>query len=265
MAMFAVVRQQPVPASLEATWRLVTEAPLVSEWFADCRRLAPGEPFRFDFGDGDFFAGRVMAWEAPHHLALTWRFMDVGPSFTIEYDLEENAGGEDGAGTLVTVHDTGSVTRGEAEGLAEGWTDFLARLAERARTGAPSRYRWSPSIGTAAIVAAPLSSTAAIVGHGDWWRAAFPGADVDVLERGAARIVARVAEPGWHGVTTGAALDLLPHGDATYVGIVHGGWDALPAATQVGERRRYAERWAGALKDLEVSPPQKVAAASPAH
>ena len=82
--MFSVVRQQVVPAPLLATWALVTDARFVSEWFADCERLAPGEPFRLEFGDGDFFAGRVTAWDEPYHLALRWRFMDAGPWFTIE-------------------------------------------------------------------------------------------------------------------------------------------------------------------------------------
>jgi len=139
-----------IAAPREVVWRHLTEPDLVAEWFGDCDALSPDRSFRIDFGDGDFFVGRVAAWEAPGRLELVWKFMALGPEYQITFTLAE-VDGE----TEVAVRDTGALTRAEADGLDEGWRDFLSRLHKRCVTGERARYQWTPSIGLAAVLGVP--------------------------------------------------------------------------------------------------------------
>src|SRR5205823_3337362 len=100
------------------------------------------------FGDGDFFTGIVLNWEAPISLHLSWRFMGVGPEFEVRFSLLSQ-----GEQTEVSVQDHGALTSEEAEGLHQGWEDFLMRLEQVIRTGQNSRYRWTEVISASSFAA----------------------------------------------------------------------------------------------------------------
>ena len=250
--MFTVAQRHPIPGSLPEVWSFLTDPALVREWFADCETLAPGGPVRFDFGDGDFFTGQVRAWDAPRELELSWRFLGIGPTYDISVALREA-----GASTDVIVEDRGARTREEASALKEGWADFLSRLEERVRTGKCSRYRWTPSFGAEAF-AGPSDDVLDRFGSAAWWSKAFPDCEVRSARTGNA-IVACFRDPIWRGIETEAHIEVRPDADATIVRVTHEGFDRLPEADQLRERRRYASRWVTALDEIE----RQSAASSP--
>jgi uncharacterized protein YndB with AHSA1/START domain len=233
-----------VKRSLAQVWNCLTDGRRLTDWFAGSADLRPGTSFRFDFGDGDFFAGEVTRWEEPQRLGLRWRFMGVGPTFDIEIMLEEVAGG-----TEVRVADRGSRTQADADVLRDGWVDFLARLARHAETGEPARYEWSEDINTTAVVARPRAELLELVRGESWWREAFPSPRL-VPDGADAR--AEFDDPRW-GAPTVATVKLVEAPDGTYLDVSHRGWGALPPEIRVAERRRFAELWAQALQRLESS------------
>lgn len=241
----SVTRQLPGPPS--EAWKHLTQGSRLGLWFADSGDLGPGGPFRFDFGDGDFFAGRVTQWQPERSLGLEWKFMGVGPAFQIRFDLQPG-----GAGTEVRVEDVGSRTQAEARSLHEGWTDFLQRLARYDETRANARYEWSPVIGTAAVVAAAPAEVARRLGDPAWWRSAF-GSDPEpaLSSPGELQVAAEFREAAWAGAPTRAVVTVEAAPEGASAGVTHGGWTELPAALQVPERRRYAGLWAEALRRLE--------------
>jgi uncharacterized protein YndB with AHSA1/START domain len=101
-------------------------------WFADAERFGT-DWFEFQFGDGDFFAARVLVLHPPTSLTLNWRFLGVGPTFDIQDQLTAV-----GDSTDVVVTDRGALTEDERRSLCDGWADFLERLDTFSTTG-----RWS--------------------------------------------------------------------------------------------------------------------------
>lgn len=258
-----ITRQLFVDAPLEACQPFVFEPALVREWFADVAgTLAAGEAFRFEFGDGDWFAGVVQASDPPHRLCLTWRFMDVGTESAIELHLRSaaeagatgtagNAGNPVGARTEVRVIDTGEHTEAGVVELSEGWDDFLGRLKQRIETGRPSRYRWSETIGAGALFAIDPEGARRRLLQARVWSAAFPTATVS-LDAVIDPPVLRLTDPAWAGLPTEATLRIAPRGAGSALAVVHGGWLALPVDRQIAERRRYAGLWAAVLARLEA-------------
>lgn len=245
--MLEVVCVKEVSAPVSTVWRYLTEPDLIAQWFADCTALGPSAHFRFEFGDGDFFAGDVRVWVPPRHLGLTWRFMDVGPRYDIDYELQERP-----ASTAVSVRDRGALTPEEASSLWDGWTDFLERLRVRVETCQPARYLWSPTISAGAFVQAGPADVLAALHRRDWWRAAFP--DVPSSPRATAHgpVTTIFQDVAWGDSTTTASVSAERLGAGTYVAVVHVGWEHLDPARQQEHRRRYAVLWARALRGLEA-------------
>lgn len=242
-----VTRQLSIDAPLAACSPFVFEPVLMGEWFADVTgTLAAGSAFRFDFGDGDLFAGQVRACEPPHQLCLTWRFMNVGTESAIVLQLQP-AGD---ARTEVIVSDTAEYTAEGAAELGEGWEDFLARLKKRVETGRRSRYRWGELIGAGALVALDAEALSRRVLQDEVWAAAFPTATTS-LELAVDPPVLRLTDPAWDGLSTEATLRISPRRGGSALVIVHGGWIALPEERQMAERRRHAGLWAAFLARLE--------------
>lgn len=243
---FIVVKEESIPAPVGEVWRHLTDGRLLTGWFADTEGLRPGGEFVFSFGDGDFFSGQVVEWDAPHALHLRWRFMGVGPTYDISYSLSE----ADGA-TRLTVRDEGALTRDEADSLAEGWKDFLARLERRVRTNEPTRYLWSETIGCSVFLGQHDPAAAETFQNQDWWRVNFPEARVspDAARDNAAKFDLR--DEAWDGAATTVAVTIRQLNGAAYAEINHAGWTALAPDRQVAERRRYARLWAQALRQLE--------------
>jgi uncharacterized protein YndB with AHSA1/START domain len=245
-------RDTIVKASLDDTWRCLTAPAIVSEWFASTESIGPDGPVLFDFGDGDFFAGRVTDWQPRAGLRLDWRFWDVGPSYDIRYLLTRA-----GEGTQVTVTDTGAGTEEEAASLCEGWDDFLTRLRHRAETGQACRYRWTDTIGSTCF-AEDVAALRARLADAAWWRARFPGAHLTLRSEEAGRAghdaayALEMTAPDWHGIVTQARVRFDSHLDRSCLRVTHTGWAALPHDIQVGIRRRQAERWRDFLAAVEA-------------
>jgi uncharacterized protein YndB with AHSA1/START domain len=243
---YTVNVRRAVHAAPGVVWAALVDPAHAGQWFGDFDRIAPGEPFRCDMGDGDYFTGRTVAVERGRELRLQWRFMDIGPSFDIRYTVGT---ARDGA-VLVSVADTGAPIAAEADSLREGWTDFLSRLDGFVTTGARTRFAWSPSIAMGALAAGTVEESRARVTDA-WLREHLPGAAATIASRGPAMTI-DIAEPRWDGVTTAVTLTFHPLEAQTYLALAHEGWPALPAAMQLSERRRYARTWQTALAALET-------------
>ena len=245
--MYTVVRQRLIRASLSKTWACLSDPARLADWFADVDQFGPGQPFRFDFGDGDFFAGRVIDWQPPDYLVLRWKFMDIGPEFHITLHASPLLDG----GTEMTVVDRGALSLAEVESLREGWQDFLGRLAQFAGTGTPARYSWSETIGVGALLKQRYEGyPPRELGDPGWWQTVFPGAEVRRLVGEGGQLLLNFSENAWDGHRTEALIETMPLGSGTYLGVTHRGWAHLPG-NQLPERRRYAGYWRSALESLE--------------
>lgn len=252
-----VIKEKFIPAGIDEVWKYLTDGILLTQWFATTDGLKPNGSFVFDFGDGDFFSGRVVQWHEPTSLGFTWKFLGVGQTSRIDYTLKS-----EGESTSLILRDHGALTPEEALGLDEGWDDFLMRLTRRIETGQPCRYRWSETFGGAAFLG---SDTPITVNDFDdqWWRTNFPGIQItpDPVQPNASnakRFIVR--DDAWGDLTTTVTLRVrhLPGGD--WASVSHEGWIKFPESEQVGERRRFARLWENALRRLEENSVQAVAA-----
>lgn len=242
-----VIRQQRVPASLEVAWTHLTDPGRMRLWFADVDRVEEGEPFRFDFGDGDFFAGTVRKLEQPSLAELEWRFMALGPRYRIRFSLSA----VDGSETEIQVIDEGALSEDEAAALDEGWQDFLSRLDRAVRTGESSRYRWSETIAMGATLGGLDGELPPEMLDAEWWRDRFPEAHFEIAGNRGSRLSLRMQRDGAPSPVDEASVSSREVGGNTYLEIEHGGWGGLPEALQLPERRRYANLWQEALGELE--------------
>jgi uncharacterized protein YndB with AHSA1/START domain len=243
-----------IAAPPEAVWPYLTVDELMGRWFADSAGLgrsrddvASRHAFRFEFGDGDFFAGTVTEWRAPHVLGLRWRFMAVGPAYDIRLELVPCE-----SGTRVTVTDIGASSASEAESLREGWTDFLARLEKCIRTGQVTRYEWSETISATALVREDDEEIAALLSQPSWWEARFPGMEL-MLAAVPTGVAVEFRDPAWQGASTRAEITVESDPGGRRLQVRHEGWTRLPPDRRIPERRRLAKRWAGTLMRLEAS------------
>jgi len=232
----------------EEAWRYLTLGALLSSWFADSEDLRPGGPFQFAFGDGDYFSGNVTEWQPSVSLGLEWRFLGVGPSFDIRFSLLPV-----GEQTELTVQDRGAASVEEAAGLREGWEDFLMRCEKLVRTGENSRYRWTETFGGTAFV---RDATALWPRLADpsFWRSSFPDAET-VIGQGTQPLEVSFRDSNWGEARTEAELRIAACRGRCCLHLAHRGWGTLPFDSQVGERRRYAARWAALLQQIETGIP----------
>jgi uncharacterized protein YndB with AHSA1/START domain len=245
---YTVVRQTMLSAAAEEAWRYLVDGALLTSWFADSDDLRPGGPFRFAFGDGDYFSGNVTEWDPPVSLGLEWRFLGVGPPFDIRFSLLPV-----GEQTELTVQDRGAASAAEAAGLSEGWEDFLMRCEKFVRTGENSRYRWTELFGgTAFVTDAPAVWSR--LAEPAIWRGYFPGAETGV-RKGAQAVEVSFRDPAWGDVCTQAELRVEARRGRCCLHLAHRGWGDLPFDSQVAERRRYAAGWAEFLRQIEAGIP----------
>src|SRR6185369_9650697 len=245
-----VVKEKFIPARIDEVWKYLTDGILLTEWFATTDGLKPNGSFVFDFGDGDFFSGRVVHWNQPTSLGFTWKFLGVGQTSRIDYSLQS-----EGDSTFLILRDHGALTPEETVGLDEGWDDFLMRLTRRIETGQPCRYRWSETFGGAAFLG---SDTAIDVdAFGDhWWRTNFPGVQItpELVQNNALnarRFVLRDA--AWGDLTMNVTIRIKDLPGGIWASVTHEGWVKLPESEQLPERRRFAKLWERALRRLEES------------
>jgi uncharacterized protein YndB with AHSA1/START domain len=239
---YTVVRQTVVATTATECWERLTRPERVAGWFADVHgEIAPGRRFELHFGDGDFFRCEPVDFDPPRRLRFDWRFMGAGPRSAIEFALLETSPGH----TEVSVIDRGEHTPLGAIEMNEGWADLLERLERAVRTGGNARYRWSETIGCAAVATGAVEEVRAALLQATAWRR-FAGASVVPAAEGGA-IRAAVEDPAWGGVSTAASIALDAAPDGARLTVQHSGWQALPEDRQVAERRRYAGYWAETL------------------
>jgi|SRR5271165_509515 len=242
------IQQVIVPGDVGNCWKCISDPRLVSEWFADTDQIRLKEPVEFAFGDGDYFAGTILELEEPTFIRLVWKFMNVGAPSDVSLFLCPLDGK-----TEVTVLDRGEYTTQAVAELREGWHDFLSRLEGRIRTGANSRYRWSPEICTGALVQCDRLSLTRTLRDVSWWRDAFPHSTPALLMPGNGDDSVQVIlqEAGWYGRQTEATVKIMERRDGLGISVTHAGWADLPQDIQLDARRRFAALWQHALLKLE--------------
>jgi uncharacterized protein YndB with AHSA1/START domain len=243
-----VFQEKIIPASVEEVWRHLTEGALLREWFADTEGLKPQGDFVFNFGDGDFFSGQVLEWDAPHFLRFKWKFMGVGQTFDIRYMLRRMV---EAKSTRLTVRDEGALTPEEAEGLVEGWEDFLMRLERRIQTQEPTRYSWSQTINVTALLGKTASVAIDTFQNQAWWQKNFPETRASLAAANGNALKFDLRDEAWNGVELTVKIALRQCEGAAYAEVNHDGWTTLAPERQIAERRRYAQLWAQALRQLE--------------
>lgn len=137
-----IEREVLIEASRERVWAVLTQAPLVAEWFGDSAEidLRPGGKASFGWTEYGVHHAVVEAVEPPGRFSYRWA-RDAGAepgegnSTLVEFTLTEVF-----AGTLLRVMETGfaRLHGGEQEQEkavqenTEGWIAELAELKERA-------------------------------------------------------------------------------------------------------------------------------------
>jgi uncharacterized protein YndB with AHSA1/START domain len=125
----AIERQIDVPGTPEVVWRAIATGPGITSWYVPHTvEEHTGGALSASFGPGPDLqiAGRVAAWEPPHRVVFDKG--DGVPGLAFEWTVEAR----DGGGCVVRLVNTGFGTGedwdAQYDGMAEGWTLFLANL-----------------------------------------------------------------------------------------------------------------------------------------
>jgi uncharacterized protein YndB with AHSA1/START domain len=131
-------------------WAALTDPARLRQWFGTPdRALAPGDPVRVEFGDGDFFLLRIERLDPGRLVEFEWQFLGIGPVDRIRWEVTPAP-----AGSTVTVVDSEpSRDLNAVRVITEGWQDFLGRLRLYLGTGRNARYDWRGEIDGAVDVA----------------------------------------------------------------------------------------------------------------
>lgn len=119
-----VTRSVLIPAGPEEVWDALVDPTRLEDWFADeveGGELMPESEVVFRWNDGCERVGVVEEVDAPRRLTFRWAEIG-GEQSSVEFEL-----GEEGAGTRVTVVETGLTGR-SAAGRTTGWGPRLAGL-----------------------------------------------------------------------------------------------------------------------------------------
>lgn len=128
-----------LPVGVEEAWRTLVAPEAVRHWWGELSgEVVAGARVRLDFADGDFFDIDVTRLEPPSTLEFRWRFLGIGPSCGVRWQLEGRSGT-----TRVDVSDAqAGRSAEESQELGTGWADFIERYRSHLATGADTRYPW---------------------------------------------------------------------------------------------------------------------------
>lgn len=247
--MYTVVAQRQIPAPVETVWEHLTRPELLAMWFADTARFAPGEPVRMDFGDGDFFSGRITEWEPGIVLGMRWRFVGCGPEYEVRFSMLRRKGG-----TELTVQDRGAPTVEEAECLRVGWSEFLMRFEKALLKKVSTRFNWRKALTfTVEVRPGERQALEAALADPRWYAGSLSGARARIHEPREKNVVAAsITHDGWGDIETRARVKLRNIRGADYAFVSHEGWAELPGGIAEGERRRFVGIWLKALSEFSV-------------
>lgn len=247
--MYTVVAQRQIQAPIETVWEHLTRPELMAMWFADTERFAPGEPFRAEFGDGDFLAGRITEWDPGIVLGLRWKSVGSGPEHEVRYSMLRRKGG-----TELTVQDRGAITVELAECLRVGWSEFLMRFEKALLKNVRTRFNWRKALNvTFEVKPGAREALLAALGDPGWYTNALAGVRAQVQAPGEEGVAAAaLSHDAWGGVETSARVRLRNIRGVEYAFVAHEGWGELPGEIAEGERRRFVGVWLKALSDFSA-------------
>jgi uncharacterized protein YndB with AHSA1/START domain len=244
--MYTVVAQRTISAPPTEMWDYLTEPRLLARWFADTERFVAGESFRFNFGDGDFFAGQVENWQPNVSLGVDWKFDGIGPSYRVLFSILPRKNGSE-----ISVQDRGALTLDEAECLRVGWSEFLMRLEKAVTLGQNARFKWRKAINfTVDLRRDGLACAMKALGDPSWYSEAFQGGRVNFELIDSDRILATYSSDLWGPAETRIRVKHEQIADHDYLFVAHEGWQYLPSARAEMERRRYVPLWLGGVSSM---------------
>jgi uncharacterized protein YndB with AHSA1/START domain len=242
-----VVAQRQIQAPIETVWEHLTRPELMKMWFADTERFAPDEPFRAEFGDGDFLAGRVTEWDPGIVLGLRWKSLGCGPEHEVRYSMLRRKGG-----TELTVQDRGAITVELAECLRVGWSEFLMRFEKALLKNVSTRFNWRKALNvTVEVRPGAREGLLAALADPAWYTDQLAGVRAQIHEpREEGVVAAAVSHDAWGDAETSARVRLRNIRGVDYAFAVQEGWGELPGNIAAGERRRFVGVWIKALSEF---------------
>ncbi len=246
--MYTVIAQRQIPQPLERVWQFLTEPQWLARWFADTESFAPGAPFQFDFGDGDFFAGSVTEWDPQIVLGLRWKFVGLGPDYDVRFTLLRRKNGVE-----LSIQDRGAITMEEAECLRVGWSEFLMRLEKSVQQNRSARFNWRKALTFTACIGERREELAASLQDPRWYRDNLGEVEAKLHASAEHEIVVALSNPKWGKIETTARLNFKQIRGVDYLFIAHEGWPELPSKIAAGERRRFVKIWIDALRQFDAT------------
>lgn len=247
--MYTVVAQRQIPLPVMQVWDYLTVPELLAKWFADARVVSTDEPLLLEFGDGDFFSGRIIEWEPGIIFGVRWKFVGHGPEYEVRYSLLPRK-----QGTELSIQDRGGITLQEAECLRVGWSEFLLRLEKAIVKNVSTRFAWRKAI-TFTVGVDSINEPQLLTALRDaaWYERSLANVNARVNGNGNKEIHVAMTSAGWGKVTTNAHIATKQTRSANYLLVAHEGWAALPGETAPAERKRFVAVWLNALREFGVS------------
>lgn len=247
--MYTVVAQRELPPPPLELWEWLSRPELLARWFADRTPSDPAQGVRFDFGDGDFLAGRASEWDPGIALEWRWKFCGLGPEYEVRFSLLRRK-----AGTELSIQDRGALTTEEAECLRVGWSEYLLRLEKAITRKCSTRFSWRKALSLTVCLNPGQRARDRLLTDPGWLLKALDGLDTEVLACEEQIVTARVSAPDdrWQGAVTDLAIRIREIRGREYLYLSHEGWPRLPGPLGPAERCRFVSLWMEALGTLGV-------------